>query len=74
MYEVGKNHLNPDYFKNWKAVVTFILIVAFYTYAFLFHKDPETGYSPNFDLDFFLKVFVPSIVAILTGLYFSKKK
>jgi len=74
MYEIGKNYLNPDYFKNWKAVTTFILIVAFYTYLFLFQKDPETGYSPDFDLDFFLKVFVPSIIALFTGLYFSKKK
>jgi len=74
MYEIGKNYLNPNITKNWKSLGLFILIVAFYSYMILFKKGPETGYSSEFNLDFFLKIFIPSMIAILTGLYISKKK
>ncbi len=39
---------------------------------FIFGPDPETGISQRFDLNFFLKIFIPSLAAILIGIYFSK--
>ena len=74
MYEIGKNHLDSSIIKGWKSISLFITLLAIYFYIILFPHEPDTGYTPSFNLDFFLKLFTPTIIPILIGLHFSKKK
>lgn len=72
-YEVGKKHDYPRNNQEWKRLIVLVFVVVLYFYGFESRADPDTGISPEFDLDFYIKILVPTIVSFFTGLYFSKK-
>jgi len=61
-----KSNLN-DWFSKTKSVFLSIAVIAFCVYIFITMSDPETGLSPDFNINLYLRILVP----IVTGFMFS---
>jgi len=72
-YSIGKNYINSE-FRNWKNAVLITIVSGVYLFMLMFGRDPDTGLSVQFNLMYFLDIFIPIITALLIGLYFSNKK
>ena len=68
-YEVGKKY----HYQDWKRLLALISFAALYLYVGETRADPDTRISPEFDFDYYLKIFIPTLVSFLTGVYLSKK-
>jgi len=68
-YEVGKKY----HYQDWKRLLALVAIAALYLYLGQTSADPDTRISPEFDLDYYLKILIPTLVSFLTGVYLSKK-
>lgn len=74
MYEVGRKHLSSEIIKNWKNLLKSILLLTFVVFGFITQADSETGIRGELNLDVFLYIFIPTLLALLIGLYSRKKK
>ena len=68
MYEVGRKFLHRNVIHTWKQWLYVPLVLAFYLAFFMTKGDSDNGMpQPTLSTDIFLKIFIPTILALFYG-------